>query len=144
MSYATPDDLKEIGLPPEALEELTDPDIQAQLTADAGIMDFYIGAQYTLPILAPYPAGLVRINVCLATYHILMRRGFNPEGPDRLYAENFKSCMALLEDIKNGIVPIPGIEDSTPTVNEGAPQVATQPLRGWGDVYTGMGSCGDW
>lgn len=144
MSYATPDELKTLGLPPDALEELSDADIQAQLDADAGIMDMYLGAQYTLPIGTPYPEALKRINVCLATYHILMRRGFNPEGPDLLYKQNYDGCMQMLEDISKGTLPVPGIVDDTPTVNEGIPQVSTQPLRGWTVPTSSSQCCDDW
>ena len=131
MSYASPDELKTLGLPADALEEVTDPDIQAQLDADSGIMDLYIGSQYTLPISAPYPEALKRINVCLSVFQIMMRRGFNPEGPDAHYKENYTSCMEMLGQIRDGRLPIPGIVDATPTTNEGTPQVSTQAARGW-------------
>jgi len=137
MSYATPTELKTLGLPADALEEVTDPDIQAQLDADAGIMDMYIGARYSLPISAPYPEALKRINVCLTVYHIMMRRGFNPEGPDALYKENYLECMGMLGEIRDGRLPLPDIVDSTPTVDEGTVGVSTKALRGWGSV----GSC---
>lgn len=129
--YATTEQLKVLGLPPDALEELTDDDIDDQLSASAGIMDMYLGAKYALPITAPYPESLVRINVCLAVYQILKRRGFNPEGPDAHYATSHKECMEMLGDIRDGRLPVPGIIDSTPTVEEGRPLVSTQPLRGW-------------
>ena len=131
MSYATPDNLRALGLPPDALDELLDADIQAQLDADAGIMDVYLNAQYALPIAAPYPEALKRVNVCLATYHILCRRGYNPEGPDRLYQDNYRDCMKMLEAIASGELTVPGIVDDTPTVRESAPLVSTKPLRGW-------------
>ncbi len=131
MPYATPSELKTLGLPEDALEELTDSDVNAQLTADAGIMDMYLGAQFTLPISPPYPEALKRINICLAVYHIMMRRGFNPETTDMLYKENYLECMKMLEDIRDGRLPLPGVEDDTPTVDEGIPQINTSPLRGW-------------
>lgn len=131
MAYATVSDLKDLGLPADALEDLTDPEILAQLDADAGVMDVYLGSQYTVPIaLSPVPQALVRINVCLAVFHILLRRGFNPEGPDALYKEQFESCMQMLEDISRGKMSIPGVED--PSTPAGAPLlISTQPMRGW-------------
>lgn len=131
MSYATPDDLRTLGLPPDALEELDNPAIQAQLTADAGVMDVYLSSQHTLPLAAPYPEALKRINVCLATYHILCRRGYNPEGPDRLYQDNYRDCMEMLKAISSGELSVPGIVDDTPDVNESAPLVTTMRNRGW-------------
>ena len=136
MSYATPDDLFALGLPEPATEELTTEDVQAQLDADAGIMDVYLASQYTLPLVAPYPDALIRINVCLATYHILCRRGFNPEGPDAMYQENFTMCMDMLEKVSDGRLTIPGIEDGTPNESDGAPQVATFVTRDWQTTWS--------
>lgn len=129
--YATSDDLKTLGLPADALEELSNADIDAQLVASSGIMDMFIGAAYPLPIAAPYPDALVQINVCLAVYKILLRRGFNPEGPDMLYKENYLQCMETLGEIRDGRLPIPGIVDATPEVKEGGIHVTTTALRGW-------------
>lgn len=131
MSYATPDDLKSLGLPAVALEELTDPDIQDQLDADSGVIDVFLSPRYSLPLTAPFPEFLRRCNVCLAVWHIMLRRGFEPEAFDQNYKTQFDECMALLKDIADGKLTIPGIIDNTPTVNEGRPIVVTKPLRGW-------------
>jgi len=137
MAYATATELKQLGIPADALEELTDPDdLDAQLDADAGVMDMYLASNYTLPLSTPYPEALKRINVCLAVYHILCRRGFNPEGPDKLYQDNARMCMKQLEKIANGELTVPGIVDATPTVNESAPTVSTMVSRGWQTTWS--------
>lgn len=145
MSYASIEDLETIGLPPDALEELTDPDKQAFLDADAGVMDVYLNSQYTLPIVAPYPQVLVRINVCLSVYSIMMRRGFNPEGPDKLYQENAMACKKMLEDISEGSLTIPDLEDGSGDDGPGGlPLINTQPLRGWGVAQTSVYESDEW
>ena len=137
MAYATSTELRQLGIPADALEELTGPgDLDSQLDADAGIMDMYLASNYARPLTAPYPEALKRINVCLAVYHILCRRGFNPEGPDKLYQDNAKMCMEQLEAISKGELTIPGIIDSTPTVNESAPSVTTMTPRGWQTTWS--------
>ena len=130
--YATVTDFKILGLPAEAIEELTDNEIDDQLKAAAGVIDLHL-PNNTLPVSAPYPEFLRRCNVCLARWSVLLRRGFEDDGIDNKYKEAFDECMALLEKISLGKLTIPGLIDATPTTREGAPLVSTSPLRGWGD-----------
>jgi hypothetical protein len=134
--YATVAEFKILGLPEEAVEELSDSDIEEQLVADAGVIDLHL-PNATLPIVAPYPEFLKRCNVCLSVWHVLLRRGFEPEGIDDKYKLAHDECMALLEKVSNGKLTIPGLIDSTPTVSEGSPAVSTSALRGWGDTSPG-------
>lgn len=129
--YATAADLKSLGLPPDAVEELTDSDIDDQLQASAGVMDLFLASQYALPLASPYPDFLRRCNVCLAVYHILLRRGYNPEEYDGNYKAQHDECMSMLKDISVGKLKVPGLIDDTPAVSESAPSVYTKQLRGW-------------
>lgn len=129
--YATVQEFKTLGLPAAALEELTEADIEAQLQDASGIIDLHLSSRYTLPLVAPFPDALRRFCVCIATFHILLRRGYNPEEFDAGYSKEHDDCLELLERIAKGDLTIPGIEDQTPTVSEGRPRVSTQPLRGW-------------
>lgn len=130
-AYATAADLKSLGLPPDALEDVDDADIDDQLLADAGVIDVFLAGQYTLPLSSPYPEFLRRTNVCLSTWHILLRRGYNPEGEDDNYKAQFDHCMQMLKMIAAGKLSVPGLIDNTPTVSEGAPRVNTSTARGW-------------
>ena len=130
--YATADELKQLGLPPEALEDVDDADIDAQLQASAGTMDSYLSSRYALPIASPYPSGLKRCNVDIAVFHILMRRGFNPEEYDENYKLLHDSCMEWLKNVRDGKLNIPDLIDSTPNKSEAAPAFSSNALRGWG------------
>ena len=132
MAYATAADLKQLGLPAEALEEVADADIDAQLEASAGMMDAYLASRYSMPLLAPYPEALKRCNIDMAVFHILMRRGFNPEEYDANYKELHDRCIDFLAEVRDGKLTIPGIVDQTPSLNEAAPMVYTSTARGWG------------
>ena len=134
--YATVADFKILGLPAEAVEELLDSDIDEQLKASAGVIDLHL-PNNVLPVIAPFPEFLRRCNVALAVWHVLLKRGFEPEGIDDKYKLAHDECMALLEKVSLGKLTIPGLVDSTPTVNEGAALVGTSCLRGWGDRPTG-------
>jgi phage gp36-like protein len=129
--YATAADLKQLGLPPEALEEVTDADIDAQIQASCGVIDSFLASRYTLPISAPYPDVLKRFSVDMAVFHILMRRGFNPESYDANYKELHDRAEEFFKDVASGKRQIPGIIDATPATKGGAPTVSTGSLRGW-------------
>jgi phage gp36-like protein len=131
MGYCTVQDIKDLGLPAEALEEIDDALIQGQIDTVQGVIDLFLASQYTLPLAEPYPEFLRRVNIDLAVCEIFLYRGFNPEEYDANYMKRCEKWMALLEDISTGKLTIPGVEDDTPDVSEGAPVVFTQPLRGW-------------
>ena len=130
MAYVTVDEYKILGLPAEALEEVLDSEIQAHIDVAAGVIDSHL-SRYDLPLVAPFPEALKRVNTCLATWYILLWRGYNPETFDQGYRQAFEDCMAYLGKIASGELTLPGVEDQTPGVNEGAPRVTSQPLRGW-------------
>ena len=130
--YSTAAELKQAGLPAEALEEVADADIDFQLQLSAGVIDSYLTARYSLPLSAPYPDALKRCNIDMAVFHILMRRGFNPEEYDANYKELHDACLEWLADVRDGKLTPPGMEDTTPATDEGAPLVFTSPARGWG------------
>lgn len=130
--YATAAELKQLGLPAEALEEVLDADIDAQIQASCGVIDAYLSARVTLPLSAPYPDVLKRFSVDMAVFHILMRRGFNPEEYDANYKELHDRAEDFFRDFAAGKVNIPGLIDATPSTSEGAPMVYTATARGWG------------
>lgn len=137
MSYATVQDMKDFGLPADgwsagsALEELSDVQLQGFLDMAQGKIDSYLGSRYSLPLVAPYPESLRRCNLDLARCDVFLYRGFNPEVYDSTYKEKCESWTSWLEDVASGKINIPGIDDQTGTVSEGAPRVFTQSLRGW-------------
>lgn len=129
--YASAAELKQLGLPAEALEDVTDADIDAQIQASCGVIDAYLSARVTLPISTPYPDVLKRFSVDMAVFHILMRRGFNPEAYDANYKELHDRAEMFFKDFAEGKVNIPGLIDATPSVSEGAPRISTGTARGW-------------
>lgn len=137
VSYCTVQDMKDYGLPADgwaagsALEELTDEQIQGFLDMAQGKIDSYLAARYSLPLVSPFPDVLRRCNIDLARCDIFLYRGFNPEVYDSTYKEKCQAWMDWLQEVADGTAHVPGIEDQTPDVNEGAPRVITQDLRGW-------------
>jgi phage gp36-like protein len=129
--YATATELKQLGLPAEALVDVLDADIDAQIEASCGVIDAYLMSRVTLPIAAPYPDLLKRFSVDMAAFHILMRRGFNPEAYDGNYKELHDRAEEFFKDFAAGRVNIPDLIDATPDTVEGAPMIASGTARGW-------------
>jgi len=128
--YVTAAEYKVLGLPADALEEVTDAELDTHLQAVSGMIDSYLESRYTLP-LTNTPDALKRCCSCLASWHILLWRGYNPETFDTGYKEAHDACIAWLEGVRDGRNSVPGAEDQTPTVDEGAPIVSSADLRGW-------------
>lgn len=131
--YATVEELKVLAIPGPAIDEVSDADLDAQLQASAGMMDAYLAVRYSMPLVegTGYPDALKRCNVDMATFHVMLRHGFDPQAYDANYKEMHDRCIDFLEMVRDGKLTIPGIEDQTPAVNESAPRVYTSEARGW-------------
>ena len=131
MSYATVQQVKDLGLPPDALEEVDDAQVQEFLTLQADVIDGYLGSTGLLPITVVSPM-LQRINIDLAVCDILMWRGYNAEDKDLLYCQRCDKWHSFLDDVARGIKHIPGIGDGGGggTAPKAAP-VSTMSTRGF-------------
>jgi phage gp36-like protein len=131
-SYATITDLQRYGLPPEAVQGISDPTLQAELDAASTLADSYLRGRYALPLVT-YDVELT-MNVCwLAAFNIMAARGYNPEtGADSIYLDRFNRATQWLRDVQRqqihpNVTPQP-VNDAT----YGFPQVNTATPRGWG------------
>lgn len=143
-SYATITDLQRYGLPPEAIQGIADPTLQAELDAASTLADSYLRGRYALPLIS-YDVELT-MQVCyIAAYNIMAARGYNPEqGADTIYENRWKLAVAWLrsvqrQEIHPNVQPQP-VDDAT----LGFPQVSTAPARGWGDCGPSGRNGGVW
>jgi len=137
MAYATRRDLEDFGLPKQALSGLSARVLQRHLDAASGRVDSYLRGQYTLPLASPYPMEIVECTVILASYSLLLFRGFNPDEYDANYRERYIDMVGQgespgwLDRLSKGVVNLATTADATPNVNEGRPEFSTGPSRGW-------------
>ena len=138
-----------LGLPADVLAIVDDPTQQRHLEIASGTIDSYLRSQYTLPITADpgglFPPSLVTACVYIASYTIIQFIGYNPNNADSRYESryhdmignpNVSGSSGWLDKLASGAVSLDITVDATPTVNEGAPSVATNVERGWGlDVF---------
>ncbi len=132
--YATIADLRDAGLPPEALEGIDGREQVKFLVRAGDLIDTYLRSHHTLPIagalkdpgtgLNTFPGELIRCSVIVAAYDLITWRGFASSGADEVWRERFEDCIKWLEQLAKGAVSI-GDVDATPGTNEGAPKVVS-------------------
>ena len=133
-SYATVvDDLQAFTPAATTLSGVSQADQQKMLDAVATTADGYLQAQFTMPLVAPYPDDL-RMNVCYIAYWRLLagRRGVNPNSDvDKVWRDYHDQAMRWLEGVAAGKIS-PSINDSSPDeVASGGPSLVTGAQRGW-------------
>ncbi len=129
--YATVADFGASGLQTGAFEGIPQSQILAALEGASRLIDDYLAARVTLPLVVFANASLRRATVIVAVYDLLSTIGFNPEGGDENFRLRYLDIIRWLTDIRDGDAPLPGgITDSTATV-EGAPEVLSDEARGW-------------
>lgn len=143
--YASTVDLAMLGLPENLLELMGAELQQRHLEIASGQIDSYLRAQYKLPISQDettglYPPELVSACVDIASYSLIQFIGYNPSNGDDKYQQRFydmtgnpnvTGSKGWLDRVRTGAVQLALAVDATPTTRDGAPQVNSQPARGW-------------
>jgi len=110
MSYCVYDDLVKI-CPERVLTQLSDdakagiPDqavITEEITAEADIIDAYIGNVVKLPIIGAIPSILKRLNAPMAIYKLFIRKKTPPEH----WQKQYDNCIKTLENIRDGKITL--------------------------------------
>lgn len=133
--YATDQQLRDLGLPSSALEEVSSGVIDLHLQMASGFADSYLSNRYTVPIASP-PAALVRCVIDIAVYELLLRRGYNPETYDTQYRARYEDARTWLEAVYNREADLPGLSETPSSGASGtgrAPRVLSREERGWYD-----------
>lgn len=129
--YAMPFDLDDVGMPAGALDDV---DYNAQLkalNAASDIVDSYLRDQYTVP-LCNWGTDIRLVTCSIASYYLITRRGFNPEGSDLHFRARYDDAISWLKDVARGHASISGnrLGDAPPV--EGLPiMVSHRDRRGW-------------
>jgi phage gp36-like protein len=136
--YADVADLasRALGLPPRALEKVSNTEKEDAITSASSLADGYIARGYVLP-LTRWGDDL-RWAVCvIAAYNLMAGRGFNPEGGDEQLRLRYEDALRWLGRISDGKVRPPGFVDSAePATGTGANassagRISSNPRRGW-------------
>lgn len=126
MSYATPTDFDAHGLPAVALDGFAG-DVQDHLDSASGEIDTYLRGRYSVPLVSPAPAEIVKAECVLAAYSVLALRGFDPEeGSNKNVRMRYEDTKKWLSSLANGKVNLSILADATPNVHDGRPRVRSR------------------
>lgn len=129
--YATLANFASSGLRTGALEGVSNEEILSALEGASRLIDDYLAARTTLPLIVFANASLRRATVIVAVYDLLSVIGYSPEGDNDNFRQRYLDIIKWLEDVRSGEAPLPaGIEDST-TASEGVAEVESDEARGW-------------
>ena len=130
--YASLADFAASGLQTGALDGVPQSQILAALEGASRLIDDYLAARTTLPLIVFANASLRRATIVIAVYDLLSTIGFSPEGDDQNFRDRYLDIIRWLTDIRDGDAPLPGgIADSTPDSSEGVAEVLSDDPRGW-------------
>ena len=141
MAYATLDDLHREGLPAAFFDGPLAPDEDTQQAAldDASEeADSYIASKYTLPLSAPYDKSLIHDVVNIAVWHLICRRGFDPDDKsDAVFRYRLEDAMNHLKRVADGKARLKVVQSAPVSLQ---PDVDTAEPRGFGGCVPGIGS----
>lgn len=136
-SYATITQLTQFALPAEAVQNISNAQLQAELDAASTVADSYLRGRYPNGI-ASFDIDL-SLNVCyLAAYSIMSARGYNPEaGADSIYRDRWMAATEWLKGVQRQSIH-PNITPNPTGTSLGTfPVVNTMQQRGWGGRSAG-------
>lgn len=135
--YATPADVKLLGLPAAAMagdNPVTDTEIDRAVEAAGDTIDGYLAtADITTP-LEEWPNDVRRAAAIIAGYDIIsVRVGYNPEADrDDPWRKRYEDVIRWLERIADGSNLLPGIPVPDPGTTVGRVMVvSSEEPRGW-------------
>lgn len=130
--YATLADFASQGLQTGSLEGVTTETIMAALQGASRLIDDYLGARTTLPLVVFASASIARATAVIATYDLLSVIGYNPDGPDENFRLRYLDILRWLEAIRDGRGPLPGgVIGTMPDLFAGQADVYSDCPRGW-------------
>lgn len=135
-TYPTIDDFGVYGLPPSMTTNLKSADVLKILEAQSRVADGYFGRLGSAVPLTTWGSDVVS-NVCALAALIVLKTliGVNPSDPaNQSFSEGAILATNWFRDVAAGRVTPTNLTlvaaDGTPTL--GAPEMSSDPLRGWG------------
>jgi phage gp36-like protein len=128
MPYLSRSEFVDQSLPAGVIDGLSNETIDNALIWASRQADSYLSKRYTLPLVS-WDEDLKALVGDLAQYRLLARRGFRPgSGNDQTSRMRYDDAIAWLRDFAKGNCELANIEDSTVTVDEDGPLIATSDI----------------
>jgi phage gp36-like protein len=125
-TYCNNQDLSDLAIPNVALGDIV-PEVRANaclVASDEAAS--YLGQDHDMP-LQSWGNALRLHTANMAVYHLMKRRGFNPEA-DEIIRLGYTDAIAWL---KSGARTDKSIVDTTPEATSNAAYMVSRPARGW-------------
>ena len=111
--YATLEDFQN-SAPKKAFTSLSDELITIALSDASSIVDGFLYSSYVLPLTEPFDNVLKLITISLASYQLLLIRGFNPDNSiDQIIVDDKDKKMELLREIQSGKIVLSNIVNNS-------------------------------
>ncbi len=140
MSFSTLNQLRQLGLDSNATNQILAADQQVALDAAQAYIITRIGTQFPPPILTPYPMDLIECECVVASWTLLMVRGYNPAQGNgdvniKMRYEWWAGKGGWLDQVSSGEIVPQIIASATPPETGGAsgPSVITATTRGYSE-----------
>ncbi len=139
MAGATLEQLRVLGIDSFAVQSTIDPDKRAALDATLAMMQGIMSPAYPPPWTEPLPLDVIKCQCVLASWDILLSKGYNPEpGKDDHIVAMVQWWRDWLEKIAESEIstPITGPNIPTPGADSGGaggPSVITATQRGYSE-----------
>jgi len=131
-SYATLEDLAEAGLPPAAIGSVAFTTQQKALLRASRIADTFLRDRYNLPMSCPIDQALIQWVVQIASYFLMMRRGYDPSTPgDAVIRMSYDDALNSLKMVANGQLSLAVVQTTPESVQ---PELGTSLPRGFGGI----------
>jgi phage gp36-like protein len=131
-SYATLEDLYEAGLPPAAIGSVAYTVQQKALLRASREADAYLRDRYSLPMASPIDQALIQWVVQIASYYLMVRRGFDPSTPgDAVIRMGYEDALKSLRLVANGQLQLAVNQQTPPSLQ---PVMGTSLPRGYGGI----------
>lgn len=129
--YASTSDLASLAMPASALQAVTTDDQNRALQrASAKLSSRMVPAW--MPPFTSWGDDLRGYTCDVAAWDLLSKRGAPPDDPGiQIYAKRHDDAIKWAEDVGRGVIVPRDLVDSSPTEDDGAPEVSSAAQRGW-------------
>src|SRR5687768_909498 len=115
-------EIADLTVPAAALSSISTPDQNDFLLKASVFADSYLASRFELPLVT-WGSDLKDAVAAIATFRLLMKRGFSPEaGDNKTYQDQYKDAVSWLKDVGSGkATPVDVVDSSAGGVNSTTP-----------------------
>jgi phage gp36-like protein len=130
-AYATRAELYALGVSSTALTAVATADQDIALEAASRAVDSYLRVRHSTPLGSPYPYEIRRATCLIASWDLMVTRGFSPQGMDEAVRVRYEDAIGWLRDVARGVAQLDYTADASPSTQEAAPLIYSDESIDW-------------